>query len=71
MSLILRDYQEEAVKSFFDFVTYQGGRKGVISAPTGSGQITYHKRHLQDHDHQMAAYKGRNCNTPKRAYRAE
>ena len=43
MFLELRDYQNEAVTSFFNFVTYQNGRRGVISAPTGSGQITYHK----------------------------
>lgn len=56
MSLVLRDYQEEAVKSFFDFVTYQGGRRGVISAPTGSGEESNNCGHLQDHDNQMAAH---------------
>lgn len=37
MALQLRDYQTEAVTSFFDFVK-SGGRSGVISAPTGSGK---------------------------------
>ena len=46
MALELREYQEQAVKAFFDFVTYQSGRSGVITAPTGAGEEPNHKRHL-------------------------
>lgn len=38
MVLELREYQKEAVDAFFNFVTYQNGRSGVIAAPTGSGK---------------------------------
>ena len=36
MSFKLRDYQQDAVDAFFESVK-NGGRSGVISAPTGSG----------------------------------
>ena len=60
MSLELRDYQKKAVESFFSFVK-NGGRSGIISAPTGSGEEPNLVRHLQTDDDKLALYQNNRC----------